>query len=222
MLHTYLTDRLGLRYPIVGAPMAGVGGGRLARAITQAGGIGMIGFGSGVDVASIARECAVARGEDGTRFGIGLMVWAIERRPELLEAALAERPFLLSLSFGAIAPYARRAHDGHSLIATQVNSVEAAREAERSGADLIVAQGTEAGGHTGHVGTLPLLQGVLDTVRVPVLAAGGIASARGLTAVLAAGADGAWMGTAFLACMECDNSPRRGEGWSPRVRERRC
>jgi nitronate monooxygenase len=95
-----------------------------------------------------------------------------------------------------------RAHAAGALVATQVHSVAEAREAAGAGVDVVVAQGTEAGGHTGHVGTLPLLQMVLQAVDTPVLAAGGIASARGLAAVLAAGAQGAWMGTAFLASAE--------------------
>src|SRR5581483_1188036 len=101
MLHTYLTTSWHLRYPIIGAPMAGVGGGRLARAVTQAGGLGMIGVGSTTSTDFIAREASIARGDDQQRFGIGLMAWAIERRPELLQAALEARPFLLSISFGS-------------------------------------------------------------------------------------------------------------------------
>lgn len=207
MLHTHLTEQLDLRYPIIQAPMAGAGGGKLARAVTQAGGLGMIGIGSESPVSFIEEESVLARGDDGTRFGLGLMIWAVERRPELLDAAIAARPFLLSLSFGSPGPYVERVHSAGILIATQVNTVAAAREAEIAGVDLIVAQGTEAGGHTGHVGTLPLLQAVLDTVRLPVLAAGGIVSPRGLAAVLAAGAAGAWIGTAFLASTEGSNTP---------------
>src|SRR5205823_3501360 len=152
--------------------------------------LGMIGVGSETPVSFIEEESAIARGDGTGRFGIGLMVWAVERRPELLDAAVAAQPFLLSLSFGSPAPYVSRAHQAGIVLTTQVNSVEAAREAERAGVDLIVAQGTEAGGHTGQVGTLPLLQAVLEAVQLPVLAAGGIASARGLAAVLAAGAAG--------------------------------
>ncbi len=205
MLHTYLTDDLTLGYPIVGAPMANAAGGRLARAISGAGGLGMIGIGSDAAVSLVEEESAVARGEDQTRFGLALMIWALERRPELLDAALAARPFLLSLSFGSPQPYVARVHQAGALVVTQVNTVAAAREAEQCGVDLIVAQGTEAGGHTGYAGTLPLLQAVLEAVQIPVLAAGGIASSRGLAAVLAAGAAGAWIGTAFLACPECAN-----------------
>jgi nitronate monooxygenase len=111
------------------------------------------------------------------------------------------------MSFGSPAPYVERAHDAGILVATQVNTVAAAREAAAAGVDIVVAQGTEAGGHTGFVSTLPLLQGVLEAVSVPVVAAGGIASARGLAAVLAAGAQGAWIGTALLVSTEAANTP---------------
>jgi nitronate monooxygenase len=207
MIQTRLSEMLQLRYPIIGAPMWGAGRGNLARTITQAGGFGMIGVGSDAAVSYLEAEAEIARGDDETRFGLGLFVWAIERRPELLDAAIAARPNLLCLSFGSPAPYIERIRAAGIRVAAQVGAVATAREAESTGVDLIVAQGTEAGGHTGHVGTLPLLQGVLDAVELPVLAAGGIASPRGLAAVLAAGGAGAWIGTAFLACVECANTP---------------
>jgi len=206
MLKTFLTEAWGLRYPLIGAPMAGVAFGELAHAVTRAGGLGMIGVGSTDRVEWIAEQAAIA-GAGGARFGIGLMVWAVERRPELLEAALAAKPFLISLSFGDVAPYASRLRQAGVVLATQVNTREDARAAERGGADLIVVQGTEAGGHTDQIATLPLLQIVLENVRVPVVAAGGVASARGLAAVLAAGAQGAWIGTALLASPEAHNTP---------------
>jgi nitronate monooxygenase len=205
MLRTHLTEQWGLRYPILGAPMAGTANGKLARAITKAGGLGQVGTSNETPIEYLEEEASIARGDDESRFGIGLMIWALEGRPELFDAAVAARPFLLSMSFGSPAPYVERAHTAGILIATQVNTVAAAREAEAAGVDLVVAQGTEAGGHTGSVSTLPLLQGVLDAVSVPVLAAGGIATARGLAAVLAAGAHGAWVGTAFLVATEAAN-----------------
>jgi len=207
MLHTYLTTAWHLRYPIIGAPMAGVGRGRLARAVSQAGGLGMIGIGSSESSDFIAREAAIARGTDQGRFGIGLMVWAIERRPELLDAAIEAAPFLLAISFGSPAPYVERLHLHGIVVATQVHSRAEAMQVAQAGVDIIVAQGSEAGGHHAReVSTLPLLQTVLDAVQVPVLAAGGIASPRGVAAALAAGADGVWVGTCLLASPECDNT----------------
>ena len=207
MLHTYLTTSWHLRYPIIGAPMAYVGRGRLAHAVSQAGGLGMIGIGSTESVDFLAREAAIARGTDQLRFGIGMHAWAIEKRPDLLEAAIEANPFLISLSFGSPAPYVEKLHQHGIELATQVNTRTDAMQVARDGVDLIVVQGTEAGGHvTGQVSTLPLLQAVLDTVQVPVLVAGGIASPRGVAAALAAGAEGVWIGTALLASPECENA----------------
>ncbi len=207
MLHTYLTTSWRLRYPIIGAPMAYVGRGRLARAISEAGGLGMIGVGSTETVEFLAREAAIARGTDQMRFGIGMHAWAIERRPDLLQAAIEAHPFLISISFGSPAPYVERLHQHGILLATQVNTRDEAIQVAQAGVDLIVAQGTEAGGHiTGQVSTLPLLQAVLDAVEIPVLAAGGIASPRGVAAALAAGAEGVWVGTCLLASPECENT----------------
>ena len=207
MLHTYLTTFWHLRYPIIGAPMAYVGRGRLARAVSLAGGLGLIGIGSTESVDFLVREAAIARGTGQERFGIGMHTWAIEKRPDLLDAAIEAKPFLISISFGSVAPYVERLHQHSILLATQVNTRAEAMQAEQDGVDLIVAQGTEAGGHvTGQVSTLPLLQAVLDAVQVPVLAAGGIASPRGVAAALAAGAEGVWVGTALLASPECENT----------------
>jgi nitronate monooxygenase len=206
MLRTHLTEQWALQYPILGAPMAGTANGKLARAVTRAGGLGQIGTGSETPIEYLEEEAAIARGDDDARFGIGLMIWALERRPELFDAAVAARPFSLSLSFGSPAPYVERAHAAGIKVVTQVNSVAAAKEAAAAGVDVVVAQGTEAGGHTGSVGTLPLLQGILEAVDVPVIAAGGIATGRGLAAVLAAGAQGAWIGTALLVASEAGNT----------------
>src|SRR5437588_4095900 len=172
----------------------------------------MIGIGSTESVEFLAREAGIARGTDQGRFGIGMHTWAIEKRPDLLDAAIEAHPFLISISFGSAAPYVERLHRHGILVATQVNTRAEAIQAERDGVDLIVAQGTEAGGHvTGQVSTLPLLQAVLDAVQVPVLAAGGIASPRGVAAALAAGAQGVWVGTCLLASPECENSEQAGE-----------
>jgi nitronate monooxygenase len=207
MLHTYLTTSWHLRYPIIGAPMAFVGRGRLAHAVSQAGGLGMIGIGSTESVDFLRQEASTARGDDQTRFGIGMHAWAMEKRADLLDAAIESRPFLISLSFGSPAPYVERIHQHGILLATQVNSRAEAMQVEKDGVDLIVVQGMEAGGHvSGQVSTLPLLQAVLDTIQIPVLVAGGIASPRGVAAALAAGAEGVWIGTAFLASPECENT----------------
>jgi nitronate monooxygenase len=112
MLHTYLTTSWHLRYPIIGAPMAYVGRGRLARAVSQAGGLGMMGIGSTEPVEFLMREAAIACETDQGRFGIGMHTWVIERRPDLLDAAIEAKPSLISISFGSVAPYALESHTG--------------------------------------------------------------------------------------------------------------
>lgn len=153
-------------------------------------------------------EEAAACSEQGVRFGIGLMSWAAAQRPELLDAAIRAQPFLIALSFGDISAQAARVRGAGIELAAQVQDLRSALAAEEAGATLLVAQGTEAGGHTGAVGTLPLLQEVLEAVRVPVVAAGGVGTGRGLAAVLAAGAAGAWIGTRFLVAEEARNTER--------------
>jgi nitronate monooxygenase len=206
-MRTWLTQRFGLSVPVVGAPMAGVADGRLAAAISTAGGLGMFGVSPSVSPEWIAQQVAEA-GADGAAYGIGLMAWTLPNVPAHLDAVIAAAPALVSVSYGAYAGYVAPLHAAGIAVATQVGTTAEAREAERAGVDVIVARGGEAGGHgRNDVATLPLLQAVLDAVRTPVLAAGGIASARGLAAVLAAGAAGAWVGTAFLACTEAAGSP---------------
>ncbi|QDQ98028.1 NAD(P)H-dependent flavin oxidoreductase [Tomitella fengzijianii] len=204
MISTWLTERLGLTLPLVGAPMGGRAGGRLAGEVSRAGGIGMLGAARYTTAEWIAEESAVARERGGGRLGIGLMTWSLDADDTLLGAALEQRPDLVSLSFGDPEPYVRRAHDAGALVCSQINSLEDLRVVESAGVDFVVAQGGEAGGHTGHVATLPLMQMVLEATDLPVVVAGGIGSGRGLAAVLAAGAVGGLVGTALLASPEAD------------------
>ncbi|HET7388536.1 MAG TPA: nitronate monooxygenase [Nocardioidaceae bacterium] len=206
MIRTWLTDRFDLRVALVGAPMAGPGDGRLAAAVSQAGALGMVGVGAARTPAWIAEQAAIAAAP-GRRFGFGLMAWALEERPEQLDAVLDAGPALVSVSFGNVAPHVGRIRDAGVAAAVQAGTVEEAVAAEAAGASVVVARGAEAGGHgRDAVGTLALLQALLDRLDVPVLAAGGIGTARGLAAVLAAGATGAWVGTALLGCPEAANS----------------
>src|SRR3954451_22359698 len=185
--------------------MAGVSGGRLAPAVSAAGGLGMVGIG-GEAAAAPTAQADIARA-GGCPLGIGLIAWVAEGRPDLVEAAIEARPALLTLSFGAYEQHVAAARDADIVVATQAGTVDDAKRAVDAGVDLVVARGGEGGGHgRNDVATLPLLQAVLDAVEVPVLAAGGIGTARGLAAVLAAGAAGAWVGTAFLTCAEAATS----------------
>ncbi len=198
----WLTEKFGLSVPVVGAPMANVSGGKLTGAISAAGGLGMLGAGSAVSADWIRREATVAA-SSGKPYGIGLMAWSIKDRPEHLDAVLELKPALVSVSFGDYAPYVGILQDAGIVVTTQAGTVADAREAIEAGVDVIVARGSEAGGHGRNaVATLPLLQAILDLTDLPVLAGGGISGPRGLAAVLAAGAAGGWIGTAFLTGVE--------------------
>jgi nitronate monooxygenase len=210
MIKTALTRWFDLDAPVFGAPMAGVGGGELARAVSQGGGLGMIGVAPDTAPEWIAAQARMPAEAD-VSYGIGLMAWALERRPELLAAAIAAEPVLVSVSFGDPAPYVGPLHDAGIAVATAVNSLADLDRAHEAGVDVVVAQGTEAGGHTGQRSTLPLLQEVLGATDRPVLAAGGIATGAGLAAVLVAGAAGAWIGTPLLSCVEAMNTPAARE-----------
>jgi nitronate monooxygenase len=202
VLSTEWTRSIGIDVPIVNAPMGGVAGGALAAAVSHAGGLGMIGMGSTGTAERLAAELEHVSNLQRP-FGIGLVDWVVASRPELLETALAAGPTLLCVSFGDAWEWVPRAHDAGAIAATQVSDLSSAQRAVEAGIDVVIARGAEGGGHGQPlVGTLPLLTALLDGVSVPVLAAGGISSARGLAAVLAAGASAAWVGTAFCTCPE--------------------
>src|SRR5581483_1013271 len=130
--------------------------------------------------------------------------------PHLYEIALEERVPVVAHSFADPAPYMEAARAAGAKVICQVRGIEEARQAARAGVDVIVAQGGEAGGHTGTVATLPLVPQIVDAVApTPVIAAGGIADGRGLAAVLMLGAEGAWLGTAFLASPESGYRPEQ-------------
>lgn len=191
MLATPWSSELGLRVPIVNAPMGGVAGGRLAAAVSAAGGLGMVGMGSVANRELLAAQLQHVNGI----FGIGLVDWVMRTEAGLLDDALAARPVLLSVSFGTDWSWVDKAHAAGIRTVTQVYDALGARQAVDADVDILVARGAEGGGHGDtKLGTLPLLDDVLDAVSVPVLAGGGIASARSLAAVLAAGASGAWVG----------------------------
>jgi nitronate monooxygenase len=206
-MRTPLTDRFDLAVPLVGAPMAGAAGRRLAAAISASGALGMVGAGGAASPSWITEQ-GRAVAESGRAWGIGLLAWVLEAKPAQLDAVVDLSPPLVSVSYG---PYVRHVpilQQAGSAVATQVGTIDEARAAEQAGVDFIVARGGEGGGHgRDEVATLLLLQAVLDQVSVPVLAAGGIATPRGLAAVLAAGAAGAWVGTPFLACPEATVTP---------------
>jgi nitronate monooxygenase len=205
VIKTPLTRWFDLETPLIGAPMAGVSGGGMGVAISAAGGLGMIGI-SGKATADFLTAQAAIPAETQLPFGIGLMIWALADRPDLFDATVAAAPSLVSMSFGDPEPYVGPLHDAGIAVASQVNTAADAARAVDAGVDVLVAQGTEAGGHTGQRATLPLLQEILALTDRPVVAAGGIATGRAMAGALVAGAAGVWVGTAFLSCPEGLNS----------------
>lgn len=200
MIATALTRMFGLRHPIVLAPMGAVSGGRLAAAVSNAGGLGLVGGGYG-DPAWLRTELELVRSGTQRPWGVGLITWAIE--PAVLELALSFRPAAFMLSFGDPRPWVPAIKAAGCRLICQVQTVADARLAKDAGADVVVAQGTEAGGHGAQRATLPLVPAVVDAVApLPVLAAGGIVDGRGLAAALALGAHGALIGTRFYASIE--------------------
>jgi nitronate monooxygenase len=200
VIETALTRLLGIEHPILLAPMGSAAGGRLAAAVTNAGGLGMVGSGY-ADADTIRKELAEA---GNARVGVGFITWALEKNPSALDVALDARPAVVMLSFGDPTPFAGRIKDAGCRIICQVQTLVQAREAAASGADIIIAQGRDAGGHSGTTrGTMGLVPAVADAVApIPVVAAGGIADGRGLAAALALGAAGISMGTRFTASRE--------------------
>ena len=206
-LRTRFTERFGVRHPIVCAPMALVTGGRLARAVSRAGGLGLIGGGYAGTLGGepdLEAELSLARRE---LFGVGFITWALARAPHRLEAALAFKPACVFLSFGDTRPFAPAIRRAGSKLICQVQSLRHLDQAIDAGADAIVAQGSEAGGHGGGRSTLPFVPEAADHLsrRSPdtlLLAAGGIADGRGLAAALMLGADGVVVGTRFWSSAE--------------------
>jgi nitronate monooxygenase len=199
-LRTAFTEMFSLRHPIALAPMGAASGGALAAAVSNAGGLGLIGGGR-QDPAWLEAELSLVAGHTDRPWGVGFQTWAASRAT--IERALGHNPSAVMLSFGDPRPYADIVRASGAGLIIQVTDLAEARQAIEAGADVIVAQGTEAGGHGGRRSTLPFVPTVVDLATpTPVLAAGGIADGRGLAAALALGAAGALVGTRFLVALE--------------------
>lgn len=179
--------------------MARVAGGDLATAVSAAGGLGLIGGGYG-EKEWLEQELNRSHNAD---IGTGFISWSLAKQPELLDMVLATRPKAIMLSFGDETPFIRPIKDAGAVVICQVQTLKQALSAHDNGADIIVAQGSEAGGHAAIRGTLSLVREVVDRIdTVPVVAAGGFVDGRGLAAALMLGATGVLMGTRFYATQE--------------------
>jgi nitronate monooxygenase len=208
-ISTSLTELLGIQHPILSAPMDLIAGARLTAAVSSAGGFGILGGGYG-DKAWLEQETAkLTRLAGGSSaFGVGFITWSLAKRPELLDIALDAKPRAIMLSFGDPRPFAPRIKAAGARLICQVQDENIARTAMEAGADILVAQGTEAGGHGASRTTIDLVPAIVDLAagRVPVVAAGGIADGRGLAAMMMLGASGVLLGTRFYASQECDGA----------------
>ena len=208
MVRTRLCDLLGIEHPIIAAPMGPtISGPELAAAVSNAGGLGTISWDASPPEllrGLIRRVRALTDRPFGVNFILPLM------QEGQVAVCLEERVPVLSFFWGDPAPYVEQAHAAGGLVLHQVGSAAAAERAARAGVDAVVAQGGEAGGHlAGDVSTLVLVPRVVEAVApVPVVAAGGIADARGLVAALALGAEGAGLGKRFLARAEANAHAR--------------
>lgn len=203
MLKTRLTEKLNIEVPILLAPMAFASGGALASAVTQAGGLGFIGGGYG-DKDWLEQEYDAA---GNSIVGCGFITWSLANQPELLTQVLARKPKAVFLSFGDPAEFVNQIKDAGTLLICQVQTLRDAKHAIDLGADIIVAQGAEAGGHGEKRATFTLVPEVADYIAqnapdVLLVAAGGIADGRGLAASLMLGADGVLVGSRFWAASE--------------------
>jgi nitronate monooxygenase len=204
MLTTRFTERFGVDHPIMSAPMGGLSDAGLTAAVSAAGALGSFqALHPTKRVDWVLEQIAEIRAATERPFAVGFITEFVRFDPARFDAVMEARVPVIALSFGAPGPYIAAAHDAGALVVCQVQTVRQAVDAVAAGTDALAAQGTEAGGHTGTMGLLPLLGSVLDACPdVPVLAAGGVANGRTLAGVLAMGADGAWIGSAFIATTE--------------------
>ena len=203
-LRTPICDLLGIDVPVLNAGMAGgTAGPALAAAVSEAGGLGGLGgivAGGPEGLRALIRE---TRRLTSKPFSVNLWVHLLAPAPGFLDVCLEERVPSVTLTFGDPAPYVAKARAAGIQTIAQVQTVAGAREAKAAGVDAIIAQGGEAGGHTGSVATMALVPQAVDVAQgTPVIAAGGIADGRGLVAALALGAQGVVMGTRFVASTE--------------------
>jgi nitronate monooxygenase len=201
-IKTRLTERLGIEHPILLAPMDIISDARLTIAVSRAGGFGILGGGYGNEE-WLTRELALLAKFNGP-FGVGFITWSMAKDPKLLDLVLERKPTAVMLSFGDPGPFVERIKRTGALVICQVQSLALAHEAVAAGSDILVAQGTEAGGHGASRGLIALVPEVVAAVgtEIPVVASGGIADGRGLAAALMLGASGILMGTRFYAARE--------------------
>lgn len=205
-MKTILCDILGIQYPVIQGGMAWLGTWELASAVSEAGGLGIIGAGNAP--ADWVRD-QIRRTKDHTRnpFGINLMLMS-PFLEDVIAVVLDEKVPVVATGGGNPGVYIPKFKEAGAKVLPVVSSVALAKRLERAGADALVAEGTESGGHVGETTTMSLVPQVVDSVSIPVIGAGGIADGRGMAAVMALGAQGVQMGTRFICSNECIAHPQ--------------
>jgi enoyl-[acyl-carrier protein] reductase II len=211
-LRTPLCDQLGIEVPILLAGMGGVAYAEVCAAVSEAGGFGTLGMAS-ESPDGIRREMRAVRARTAKPFGVDLLAALPESMMQAIDVIISEGAKAFIAGLGVPRPVIQRCHDAGLLVMSMCGKVSHAVAAEQAGCDVVVAQGTEAGGHTGQVAGMALIPQIVDAVSIPVVAAGSIVDGRGLAAALAFGAQGVWMGTRFIASHEA----RAGEGYKKQI-----
>ncbi len=202
-MKTRLTDVLGIDHPVMLAGMGGVSYSPLVTAVSEAGGFGCLGA-STMSTEQMVAEIAAVRGATDKPFGVDLLTAMPGDLVGQVEQVIEGGASVFVAGLGVPAEVVELCHRHRVLVINMCGKVDHARRAHDAGCDVVVAQGTEAGGHTGLVATMPLVPQIVDAVgsQIPVVAAGGIFDGRGLAAALSLGADGVWIGTRFIATPE--------------------
>lgn len=202
-MKTALTEVLGIDAPVMLAGMGGVSYHRLTAAVSEAGGLGCLGASTMGDTEMVA-EIAAVRELTDKPFGVDLLTAAPQDMPAKVQAIIDGGASVFVAGLGVPREVVDQCHEQDVVVVNMCGKVRHATDAVEAGCDVVVAQGTEAGGHTGRIATFPLVPQIVDAVgsQVPVVAAGGIFDGRGLAAALALGAAGVWVGTRFIATPE--------------------
>jgi len=200
-LHTPICDELGIEYPVFLAGMGGVSLSKLVAAVSNAGGLGVMGAAT-LDATQLREEIHRTRELTDRPFAVDLLAPIPDMLRPMLEVVIEEGVKIFVAGLAVPTEFIDEMHRHGMKVMVMCGKVRHAQKSEAAGADYVAAQGTEAGGHTGEVGTMALVPQVVDAVSIPVLAAGGLADGRGLVASLALGAQGAIFGTRFVASHE--------------------
>ena len=201
MINTRLCEILGIEYPIIQGGMAWIATAELAAAVSEAGGIGIIGAGN-ASAEVVEEEIIKIRKLTDKPFGVNIMLFS-PFAEKVVDIVYKYKVPVVTTGAGNPAKFIKRFKDIGTKVIPVVPSVALAKRMENLGADAVIVEGTEAGGHIGELTTMALVPQVVDAVNIPVIAAGGIADGRGLLAALSLGAEGVQMGTRFICAEEC-------------------